>query len=183
MKKILFFLILFSLQKSLHAQQPYVYTIKADSVKITNSCDTAELIIENHTQNVPGFLFNKGRGRTEFRRGLLKINDNKYVVGGDTLDLSNVWLQGGNAFGTAGVLGTTDNNDLRLFTNNTEKIHITADGRVGIGTANPLAKLHIADSSAYGNAHVLLTTTSNTFSRYEISNTNSGISAGGYALF
>jgi hypothetical protein len=181
MKRILFLLALLCLEKALRAQ--YIYTIKADSVKITNSCDTAELIIENHTQNVPGFLFNKGRGRTEFRRGLLKINDNKYVVGGDTLDLSNVWLQGGNAFGTAGVLGTTDNNDLRLFTNNTEKIHITADGRVGIGTANPLAKLHIADSSAYGNAHVLLTTTSNTFSRYEISNTNSGISAGAGMLY
>jgi hypothetical protein len=34
-----------------------VYTIKADSVKITN-CDSAELIIENHTQGVPGFLYN-----------------------------------------------------------------------------------------------------------------------------
>ncbi|WP_242696404.1 hypothetical protein [Longitalea luteola] len=66
MKRILFVLALLCLEKTLHAQTPYIYTIKADSVKITNTCDTAELIIENHTQNVPGFLFNKGRGRSEF---------------------------------------------------------------------------------------------------------------------
>lgn len=85
MKKILFLLLLFCMKQSLFAQ--YVYTIKADSVKITNSCDTAELIIENHTQTVPGFLFNKGRGRTEFRRGLYQLNDSLYLLGGDTLNL------------------------------------------------------------------------------------------------
>ena len=63
----------------------YVYTINADSVKITNHCDTAELIIENHTQNVPGFLYNKGRGRTEFRKALQKLNATTYLIGGDTL--------------------------------------------------------------------------------------------------
>lgn len=84
MKKILFLLVLLCLEKILHAQ--YVYTIKADSVKITNSCDTAELIIENHTQTVPGFLFNKGRGRTEFRR-IAQLDDTSVVVGGDTIHL------------------------------------------------------------------------------------------------
>jgi hypothetical protein len=83
MKKLLLLIILFFAEKSLQAQ--YVYTIKADSVKITNSCDTAELIIENHTQNVPGFLFNKGAGRTEFRKGALKLNDSMYLIGADTL--------------------------------------------------------------------------------------------------
>lgn len=82
MKKILLFLVLVCLEKALHAQ--YIYTIKADSVKITNSCDTAELIIENHTQNVSGFLFNKGRGRTEFRRASV-LNDSSLLFGGDTL--------------------------------------------------------------------------------------------------
>jgi hypothetical protein len=45
------------------------------------------LIIENHTQTIPGFLFNKGRGRTEFRRGAMAINDSLYVIGGDTINL------------------------------------------------------------------------------------------------
>jgi hypothetical protein len=66
MKRILFLLALLCLEKGLYAQ--YVYTIKADSVKITNTCDTAELIIETHTQTVLGFMFNKARERKEFKQ-------------------------------------------------------------------------------------------------------------------
>ncbi|THU39397.1 hypothetical protein FAM09_12890 [Niastella caeni] len=84
MRKFLIIVILLCIEKSLHAQQPFIYSIKADSVKITNTCDTAELIIENHTQNVPGFLYNKGRGRTEFRRAV-KLNDSTLVLGDDTI--------------------------------------------------------------------------------------------------
>lgn len=66
----------------------FVYKIKADSVKITNdSCD-AELIIENSTKDTLGFLYNKGNGRTEFRKVLIKLNDTTYIVGEDTLLLS-----------------------------------------------------------------------------------------------
>jgi hypothetical protein len=68
----------------LQADAQYVYTIKADSVKLT-ACDSTELIIENHTQGVPGFLYNKGNGRTEFRRVLIKLNDSTYLMGTDTL--------------------------------------------------------------------------------------------------
>jgi hypothetical protein len=57
MKKLLSLLVLLSMEKALHAQ--YIYTIKADSVRITNSCDTAELIIENHTQTVPCFCITR----------------------------------------------------------------------------------------------------------------------------
>ncbi|WP_207513817.1 hypothetical protein [Longitalea luteola] len=132
MKRILFVFALLYLEKTLRAQTPYIYTIKADSVKITNTCDTAELIIENHTQEVPGFLFNKGRGRTEFRRGLLKISDGVYVVGADTLKL-NPWLQGGNRFGTTGVLGTMDNNNIDFYTNSTFRSRFTNTGNLHIG--------------------------------------------------
>ncbi|WP_243751764.1 hypothetical protein [Niastella caeni] len=85
MNRLLLLLFFFCVGKTLSAQ--HVYTIKADSVKITNNCDTAELIIENHTQNVPGFLFNKGKGRTEFRKGLVKLNDSLYRIGADTLKI------------------------------------------------------------------------------------------------
>ena len=47
-----------------YVRAQYVYTINADSVKITNHCDSAELIIQNHTQGVVGgFLYNTGNGR------------------------------------------------------------------------------------------------------------------------
>ena len=64
MRFVFFFLALF-ICDAISAQ--YVYTIKADSVKVTG-CDSSELIIENHTQGAPGFLFNTGRGRTAFKR-------------------------------------------------------------------------------------------------------------------
>ncbi|MBC9929524.1 tail fiber domain-containing protein [Chitinophaga qingshengii] len=73
---------------ALHAQQ--TYQIRADSVRIYSACDTAELIIENHTQHTQGFLFNKGMGRTEFRKLRLKMTgpNTLSIVGQDTLDLS-----------------------------------------------------------------------------------------------
>ncbi|MBV8255097.1 MAG: shufflon system plasmid conjugative transfer pilus tip adhesin PilV [Chitinophaga sp.] len=69
-----------------------VYQIRADSVRIYNVCDTAELILENRTQGVNGYLYNKGAGRTEFRKiQLKKIGTSQIaIVGQDTLDLSTL---------------------------------------------------------------------------------------------
>lgn len=87
MKQLTWLLISLCIATSVNAQ--YVYTINADSVKITNHCDTAELILENHTQTVSGFLYNTGLGRTQFRRGLVQISATQYVIGADTLTLQS----------------------------------------------------------------------------------------------
>ena len=130
MKHILSLFFLISLGAPGFAQ--YIYTIRADSVKLTN-CDSSELIIENHTRGVSGFLFNTGNGRTVFKRGVVKINDSLYVIGMDTLNLkANAWVQGGNSFGTTGVLGTRDNNPLIFSTNNLERIRVFNSGNVSI---------------------------------------------------
>lgn len=95
MKQSLFLITAMCVVNVVSAQ--YVYTIKADSVKITNHCDTAELIIENHTQNILGFLYNKGKGRTEFRR-ILKLNDSTLIFGDDTLSFRGN-IQANNGLG------------------------------------------------------------------------------------
>jgi hypothetical protein len=46
-----------------------------------------------------------------------------------------------------GYLGVSSNNALRFATNNTERIRITSDGNVGIGTTNPTGKLTIQSNS------------------------------------
>ncbi|MFX1708864.1 hypothetical protein PV783_33170 [Chitinophaga sp. CC14] len=72
-----------------------IYQIRADSVRIYNVCDTAELILENRTKDTSGFLFNKGNGRTEFRRLHLKtVGTNSLAIPGqDTIDMS-IWGDG-----------------------------------------------------------------------------------------
>jgi hypothetical protein len=149
MKKILLLFLLTSLANDLLAQ--YVYTIKADSVKITN-CDSAELILENHTQNIPGFLFNTGNGRTIFKRGAQKLNDSTYLIGADTIKVSsNPWVQGGNAFGTIGVLGTRDNNPLDLYTNNVDQARLTTNGDLLLGsTTDSSYKLDVKGNARFG---------------------------------
>jgi hypothetical protein len=114
--------------------QAVVYTIKADSVKITN-CDSAELIIQNHTQGVPGFLYNTGNGRTIFKQPLTKISDTLYLVGTDSLKISNpnAWVQGGNSFGATGVLGTLDNHNLDFYTASQERMRIDSGGHLLFG--------------------------------------------------
>ncbi|MDW8274018.1 MAG: hypothetical protein RMJ53_07310, partial [Chitinophagales bacterium] len=59
---------------------------------------------------------------------------------------SAAWLTQGNSgtTPTTNFLGTTDNQALSIRTNNTEAIRITTAGDVGIGTAVPARKLHIA---------------------------------------
>jgi len=116
MKPILVLLILFGSGVSGFAQ--YVYTIKADSVLIT-SCDSAELIIENHTQAVPGFLFNTGRGRTVFKRAVQKLNDSLYLIGADTLKVlpANAVLRPNTGWTTTGNAGTVDGTNFLGTTN------------------------------------------------------------------
>lgn len=68
------------------AQSQVIFNIPADSVKIfKRDGSPAELIIENGTRNIKGFLYNKGNGRTEFKKGLIKINDTTFLIGEDTL--------------------------------------------------------------------------------------------------
>lgn len=139
MKRVIPFLLLLSMGNLLFAQS--VFTIRGDSVKITNKCDSSELILENHTQSVQGFLFNKGRGRTEFRKALTKISDSIYLIGGDTLRTAT------SAFWAA----------------NGSHIYNINSGNVGIHRTDPIAMLdlpgpvNVDDTSSYriGNVPVL----------------------------
>jgi len=131
MKHLLVLQLTLALVTTLSAQTKQVYTITADSTKLTG-CDSNELIIENHTQNVPGFLYNTGKGRTAFKRPLTKISDTFYLVGADTLKLRypTAWVQGGNSFGKTGILGTLDNNHLDFYTNGSRQARLDSLGNL-----------------------------------------------------
>lgn len=58
--------------------------------------------------------------------------------------LGNWGLEGNdNTDGTTNYLGTSDANDLIIRTNDIERMRITSDGDVGIGTASPLTDYHV----------------------------------------
>ena len=51
-------------------------------------------------------------------------------------------------------LGTFDNYQLMFFTNNSERMRITASGNVGIGTSSPAARLHVSGTGyIFNNAN------------------------------
>ena len=57
-------------------------------------------------------------------------NDSGYITA------AGAWVPGGNTFGILSRLGTLDNFDLPIYTNGTEKLRLTTDGRLGLGTSN-----------------------------------------------
>ncbi len=70
------------------------------------------------------------------------------------------WALAGNSITDASTqfLGTTSNQPLVIRTNNTEKVRVTTDGKVGIGTAGPEALLHVlptAGSPTSGSAFLV----------------------------
>lgn len=122
LKKVVSFSILTCVVLSVNAQ---VQTrVIGDSVFIHSNTGKGELILQNSTDSVNGFLYNKGSGRTEFRRALIKVNDSTYLVGTDSLHLNNAASSTWSLIGNAGTdpsinfIGTTDNQPLLFKVNN-----------------------------------------------------------------
>ena len=102
MKKILWIFFTMLVAGQTYSQQ--IYQVRADSVLIHNAPETAELIIENHTQDTLGFLFNKASGRTEFRKlKLQRLNGGMIAITGqdtvsvnivDVKNVDSLWRKG-----------------------------------------------------------------------------------------
>lgn len=104
MLRLLFMIVLFSAVFTANSQ---VRTkIIGDSVQIKSNTSTAELILENSSKSVNGFLYNKGNGRTEFRNEFVQqtLTDGSTV----TWNLDN---------GSYGIWNITDTGRTLAITN------------------------------------------------------------------
>jgi len=61
------------------------------------------------------------------------------------------WYLSGNAANPSDFIGTTNAEAFRIYTNNTERMRITATGNVGIGTTSPAAQLHTTGTVRFSN--------------------------------
>ena len=127
-------------------QAQYIHKIKADSVLITNDSCNAELNLENGTRHVKGFLYNKGNGRTEFRK-TVQLTDSSFVIGDDTITMhagqGSLWqINGSNNLTPKPFPGTQVELDKPLYITGTSdgiqqfiKLHASQT------QANPIIKI------------------------------------------
>ena len=95
-------------------------TSPANSLLVYNTASTGDV--------TPGYYYWNG---SKWMR-LLAIDDKP------------AWLLNGNAAAASNFIGTTNAIDFRIYTNNTERMTVEANGNVGIGTTSPGAKLDVA---------------------------------------
>ena len=71
------------------------------------------------------------------------------------LTTANAFMQNGNSFGTAAILGTNDAQSLQFETNGTSHVTISSAGNVGIGNPSPIYKLDVTgDMRATGRLYI-----------------------------
>ena len=109
--------------------------------------------------------------------GLRNLNDNavggvNYYGSGGTLGGVTGWSNNGNAIAPGSLLhGTFTNTPLTFISNNTERMRILANGRVGIGTSTPAGQVEVSSNSGAGTGQVVLTETELDHARLGMRNT------------
>lgn len=77
---------------------------------------------------------------------------------GSTID-GAAFHRGGDTYATDAMLGLQDNYALRIITNNVDRMRITADGKVGIGTTTPDSALSVVGTTTISSGLVLTSLT------------------------
>ena len=106
---------------------------------------TISSLTVNGGVHLTGALFDAGNASGTSGMLLQSTGAGTQWVATSSFLTSNSFIQGGNSFGAAAVLGTTDANSLDLRTNGASRLFISSNGNVGIGTTTPLALLDIGD--------------------------------------
>jgi len=132
-----------------------IYSPGADQLAISTN-GTGRLFISDTKVQVsnPGNTaeFEVGIGATGDNYAVINlIGDTTYPIYGMRMIRSNTGANADSSIfhrGTGSlVLGAVDAGDIRFRTSNTERLRITSDGKVGIGTSSPLTCLHLRSAA------------------------------------
>ncbi|PZR29825.1 MAG: hypothetical protein DI535_01610 [Citrobacter freundii] len=77
---------------------------------------------------------------------MLTVNANGDIVVANN-NANNAWAMGGNTTGAVKAIGSIDNFDLSVVTNNTERVRVLNTGNVGIGQAAPGNTLEVGGTT------------------------------------
>jgi len=103
----------------------------------------AQLVVQNKNSGSTSsadIIVNNDRSAGTTYYGDFGINGTTFAGGGPFGDVDGTYLY--SAGGTLS-LGSLNSYDVKIATNNTERVRVSAGGSVGIGTTNPLQKLHV----------------------------------------
>jgi hypothetical protein len=121
--------------------------IIADFTHSVNSY--AQLVVQNKnsgSSSSADIVVNNDRAAGTTYYGDFGINGTTFAGGGVFGDVDGTYLY---AAGGTLSLGSLNSYDVKIATNNTERVRVSAGGSVGIGTTNPTQTLHVQ-----GNARV-----------------------------
>lgn len=133
-------------------------------ISLSSTSDTSK-IINNQPANTMA-VYNTNVGITGIGtggKGYYYWDTNIWKKIAEITDITNspTWnITGNGSTTTSNFLGTTDNVDLVLKTNNTEQMRVSATGKVGIGTSNPQYNLQV-NGDARTTADLYIGTTDN----------------------
>lgn len=110
------------------------------------SLDTS-VVTESGATNLY-FTATRARSALSITGSLLTYNAGTGLFGTNLSALSgSYWALGGNSVSAIQNIGTTSNFDLPFITNNVERMRLTANGNLGIGTSVPMYKLDISSAA------------------------------------
>jgi len=105
------------------------------------------------------------QGRVSSGSALLSA-DVTTALGFTPASSSSGFVNGGNTVGANATLGTNDNYDLSIETNNTTQMTVTKAGKVGIGITAPWDNFMVYKANAVATASVVSDNTSTNTARY-----------------
>jgi parallel beta-helix repeat protein len=107
------------------------------------------------------------------------LNNNEFITLGQANNmLGSAFVQGGNSFNETAVLGTTDDQSVSFITNDIERMRITNQGSVGIGTVNPQSTLDVSSNTTTGIGTNISADNLTTGSALTVSSSSGNLSTG-----